>query len=81
MVPPPLPPKETDPSHSSDYIYSPITKETHQVAELEGDSDAGRLDLEMSSKGERRREKEKQKAKRVPKKKRQLRILSLGMCL
>jgi len=80
MVPPPLPPKETDPSHSSDYIYSPI-KETHQVAELEGDSDAGRLDSEESSKAERRREREKQKARRAPKKKRQLRILSLGMRL
>ncbi|CAZ83955.1 unnamed protein product [Tuber melanosporum] len=80
-APPPLPPKEIDPSYSNEYIYSPITKETHRVAELDGDSDAGRLDLEDklgdSSKSEQRRWKEKQKAKRLPKKKRQLRILSL----
>ncbi|CUS09948.1 unnamed protein product [Tuber aestivum] len=81
MVPPPVPPKKPDPSHSSEYTYSPITKETHQVAELEGDSDVGRLDSEgtpgESFHGERSRGKEKQRAKRLPKKKRQLRILSL----
>ncbi|PWW73696.1 FabD/lysophospholipase-like protein [Tuber magnatum] len=80
-VPPPVPPKGTDPSHSSEYIYSPITKETHHVAELEGDADIGRLDLEdapgESFKSERRQVKEKQKAKRLPKRRRQLRILSL----
>ncbi|RPA90417.1 FabD/lysophospholipase-like protein [Choiromyces venosus 120613-1] len=78
-VPPPLPPKETDPSYSAEYISSPITKETHQVAELEGDVDVGGLSLEDTPgespfKSERRREK---RAKRQPRKKRQLRILSL----
>src|SRR5947209_3995743 len=79
-APPPLPPKETNPSHSNEYIYTPITKETHQVSELEGDTDAGGFDPEESYKSERRRWKEKQKAKKLPKKKRQVRILSLGTC-
>lgn len=60
--PPPLPPKELD---------SFITKETHHgfAAELEGDSDIGRLSLDEKPNPRRR----------PPRQKRKLRVLSLGM--
>jgi hypothetical protein len=64
-----------------------ITKETHQVAELEGDLDLGMLSLKevggsATSESPRRRDKEKRPKKPEPRRKRQLRILSLGrLCL
>lgn len=80
--PPPLPPKELEAGY--------VTKETHHgfAAELEGDSDIGRLSFDekpSSSRSDRPRKKEKERERDKPKRaaprqKRKLRILSLGMC-
>lgn len=81
--PPPLPPKEPEAGY--------VTKETHHgfAAELEGDSDIGRLSFDeksspSSSRSDRPRKKEKERERDKPKRaaprqKRKLRILSLGM--
>lgn len=71
--PPPLPPKELEVGY--------VTKETqHEFAELEGDSDIGRLSLDEKPASSPSGKREKSK-RSVPRPKRKLRVLSLGKSL